>query len=53
MAAADTSRSPVHFMERRIAAATGPSSVRPPITGVAVSDAGIHAALVLLGYITT
>ena len=53
MAVADTSKSPVHFMERRIAAAgAGASSTRPPITGVAVSDAGIHAALVLLGYIT-
>jgi hypothetical protein len=51
MAAADTSRSPVHYMERLAKAGTR-TSAQPPVTGVAVSDAGIHAALVTLGYIT-
>jgi hypothetical protein len=55
MAAADTSRSPVHILEREIAASItgGPlTSAQPPITGVAVTAAAIHAALIDLGLIT-
>jgi hypothetical protein len=51
MAAAETNKSPVHYLER-IARSGTRSTVQPPVTGVAVSDAGIHAALVTLGYIT-
>jgi hypothetical protein len=55
MAAADTSKSPVHILERTVAASFigGPlTSAQPPITGVAVNAAAIHAALIDLGLIT-
>ena len=55
MAVADTSKSPIHILERQLAASVtgGPlTSAQPPITGVAVSAAAIHAALIDLGLIT-
>jgi len=55
MAAADTSKSPIHILERQLAASVvgGPlTSAQPPITGVAVTAAAMHAALIDLGLIT-
>jgi len=55
MAAADTSKSPIHILERQLAASVtgGPlTSAQPPITGVVVTAAAIHAALIDLGLIT-
>lgn len=52
MAAADTSKSPVHFLERLAKASATRTTAEPPVTGVLVTDASIHAALVKLGYIT-